>query len=453
MKIVSLQAENVKRLRAVEIRPDGALVVIKGKNGAGKSSVLDAIWMALGGKSAIPSEPVRTGNKKASIRLELTDLVVTRTLTPDGGGTLKVEGKDGTKFSSPQAMLDKLVANLSFDPLEFSRMKPKAQAATLSALVGLDFSKQEIERQKHFERRTDVNREVKRLEGELSGVREHRDAPADELSVAAMMDELRAGEAVHAKIAKAVADAKLEERKAADARAEVEKLRSRAIELKGIAEQADKKADALSLEGYSLAKTAPDVAAMRTRIASADAVNTKVRENKKRAELAKKLSVQRAAAEGLTDSIQSIDDDKQRQLQEAAFPLPGLSLTYDGVTLNNLPFEQASSAEQLRASVAIGLALNPKLRVLLVRDGSLLDEDSLRLVAEMATAKDAQVWVERVGTHDAIGVLIEDGAVAGALELAPMDARPAENDQTAEAGESPAASSEPDAAASKELSW
>jgi len=81
-----------------------------------------------------------------------------------------------------------------------------------------------------------------------------------------------------------------------------------------------------------------------------------------------------------------------------------------GVTLDGVPFEQASSAEQLRCSVAMGLALNPKLRVLLIRDGSLLDEDSLRMVAEMADAQGAQVWLERVGDGVA-GVLIEDGEV------------------------------------------
>lgn len=42
MKIISLIAENVKRLVAVEIKPDGNMVVISGKNGAGKTSAADA---------------------------------------------------------------------------------------------------------------------------------------------------------------------------------------------------------------------------------------------------------------------------------------------------------------------------------------------------------------------------------------------------------------------------
>ena len=49
MKIVSLQAENFKRLKAVEIKPDGSTVVITGKNAQGKSSILDSIFAAVGG--------------------------------------------------------------------------------------------------------------------------------------------------------------------------------------------------------------------------------------------------------------------------------------------------------------------------------------------------------------------------------------------------------------------
>jgi hypothetical protein len=65
-------------------------------------------------------------------------------------------------------------------------------------------------------------------------------------------------------------------------------------------------------------------------------------------------------------------------------------------------------------AVAMGLAANPRLKVLLVRDGSLLDEDSLRLVATMAAEADAQVWLERVGEGAECSVVIEEGHVRGA---------------------------------------
>jgi len=60
MKIIALEAENVKHLRVVNIQPDGSLVIIGGDNAAGKTCVLDSIEYALNGASAIPAKPIRT---------------------------------------------------------------------------------------------------------------------------------------------------------------------------------------------------------------------------------------------------------------------------------------------------------------------------------------------------------------------------------------------------------
>ena len=177
MKIIQLEAQNVKRLKAIEIRPDGNLVVIGGKNGAGKSSVLDSIAYVLGGKDAIPSQPVRKGEKKATVVCELDNLIVKRTITATGGGTLTVENKEGAVFKSPQAMLDALCGELTFDPLEFSRMSARKQAETLKGLVGLDFSELENERQSLYDERTRINTDGKALKARFEGMQEYPEAP------------------------------------------------------------------------------------------------------------------------------------------------------------------------------------------------------------------------------------------------------------------------------------
>ena len=110
MKIVQLQAENVKRLKAVEIKPDGSLVVVRGENGEGKTSLLDSIAMAFGGKNAQPAMPIRRGEDHARVCVELEDMIVERRWTADDKTYLEVRSKEGAKFPSPQAMLDKLKA-------------------------------------------------------------------------------------------------------------------------------------------------------------------------------------------------------------------------------------------------------------------------------------------------------------------------------------------------------
>jgi hypothetical protein len=112
----------------------------------------------------------------------------------------------------------------------------------------------------------------------------------------------------------------------------------------------------------------------------------------------------------LTRQIEDRTNDKAAKIAAAKLPIDGISFGEGQVLLNDLPFDQASDAEKLRTSVAIAMAANPKLPVVLIRDGSLLDEDGLRLVAEMADARGAQVWIERVGTGG-VGIVLENGYV------------------------------------------
>ena len=87
-----------------------------------------------------------------------------------------------------------------------------------------------------------------------------------------------------------------------------------------------------------------------------------------------------------------------------------------GVTYNGVPFSQASSAEQIRVSVAMAMAMNPKLRVLRIKDGSLLDDDAMDMLKKLAVKEDFQVWVERVGNGSEDAIVIEAGEVKGAAK-------------------------------------
>lgn len=127
MKIVSLVAENVKRLTASRDHTHWQHGGDHRENGQGKTSVLDSIWWALSGLSNVQGKPIREGATEARIKLDLGEIVVTRKFT-DKGSTLKVESADGTPFKTPQAMLDDLMGALLFDPLALARMDAKKPA-------------------------------------------------------------------------------------------------------------------------------------------------------------------------------------------------------------------------------------------------------------------------------------------------------------------------------------
>jgi hypothetical protein len=413
VKIVQLKAENVKRLKAVEITPDGNLVVVAGRNAQGKSSVLDSIEYALAGKRSLPGVPVRSGERKANIEIHLdgeTPLIVKRSITPDGGGQLTITSPDGTKATSPQTLLDKLCGQIAFDPLAFSRMEPKKQAETLRGLVGLDFSALDSEAKRVYDERTVVNREARSLQARIDTLPNAREIPDEEVSVAELMGELKRRQEVN----RLNGD---ERDKVQDANDEVGRLKTEiACMERSLQALRDRlaKAETFASRQAIIADTLQDedVAEVEAQIRGAEMCNRAVRAKQERRQAEAEHAAKAKAADSLTERLEQIATEKQRLLAEAKWPVPGLGFSDSGVAYNGLPFEQASGAEQLRVSVAIGAALNPSLRVLLVRDGSLLDQDSLALLAQLAAQYDAQVWLERVGTDGPTSVVIEDGEVA-----------------------------------------
>ena len=421
MKIIRLTAENIKRLRAVEITPDGNMVVIGGRNAQGKTSVLDSIMYALAGASAIPNKPIRNGEDHAKIVCELDDLIITRTFTHKGG-LLTVSNKAGAKHASPQAILDKLTGKLTFDPLAFARMEPREQFEMLKSLVELDFTEMDSKRQELYDERTIVNREGKNLVSQIE-LPEFPNVPALEVSVSELMKELRQREICnHGNNDKRESLNRINN-----------KVREQAFRVEGIIEQIallntelgeakvqlgklqqsqiTQKLEVTSLQDASVQE-------VEAQIAEAETLNQKVRSNRELARRQLLLDEKRTEYQNLTAKIQEIDEAKAKALSEATFPIAGLSFSGEGqpvVIYNGIPFSQCSSSEQLRVSLAMGLAMNPKLKVVLIRDGSLLDEDNLNMIAEMAAVADAQVWLEKVGEGEDVSIIIEDGMIKKAI--------------------------------------
>lgn len=423
LRIIYLQAENVKRLRAVRIKPDKTLVRIEGRNAQGKTSVLDAIAAALGGGKWQPDKPVREGERKASVSLDLGELLVERRWTASGNSTLEVTSK-GTKLASPQAILDKLVGDLTFDPLAFVRMKPKEQADLLRNLAGLDFSALDSERETAFNERTVVNRDLKAAETRVGSV-----PPKPKTTSPMVVSQLVADQQAALKH-NAEIDAISERLRTADSdfsreadntktsresmQAEIKRLTDRLSAFE--ANQKDKLArlrtSAETMRTELQARERVDVERFSSMIADAEIVNRAIREYADYESRAKVAQEKQTEADKLTARLEAIDDEKARKLCQAKFPLDGLSVGPEGPTLNGIPFSQASSAEQLRTSVAIGLSQKPRCRIMLCRDGSLLDNAGMESLHKIAVEFDAQCFVERVAdTKSPSAVYIEDGEV------------------------------------------
>lgn len=398
-KIISLKSTNYKRLRAVEIRPDasGNLVIVAGKNGQGKSSVLDSITAALGGINAKTTpKPIRDGEERAEIVLETEDLIVTRRFTPSGS-TLKVTSPDGANYPKGQTKLDDLLGKLSLDPLAFTQLSDKDQLATLLGLVELPFDpvKLDAERKGVFDQRTDVNRKVKELAAQAAGYTVTE--PVQEVSVTDLLTQYR--EAVSNNESYSRAETRVQ-----NAASRIEQIKK---------ELAAAEAELKAATAASAEHPEPiDHTAIQQQIDGAEKTNARAREYADYQWAKTQHDAAQAKADELSEQLESIDKRKSDGLAAAAFPVPALGFDEGGVTYQGVPFKQASSAEQLRVSLAMAIALNPALRVIRIADGSLLDSDNLALIESMAAEHDFQVWIEMVDDSGERGIVIEDGQVA-----------------------------------------
>jgi len=173
-KIIKLNVQNIKRIKAVEIVVDGQnFIEITGRNAAGKSSVMDSIAMALGGAKLCPDKPIRQGQDFAQIMIELDDVIVRRLFYTGGDSKLSVTSKEGFTHKSPQEYLNKLIGTLSFDPLVFTTLDKAKRVSLFKKLSGIDTAKLDEEYQNLYAKRRDANTIAKRAQIEFDAVSEH----------------------------------------------------------------------------------------------------------------------------------------------------------------------------------------------------------------------------------------------------------------------------------------
>lgn len=409
MKIIRLTAENIKKISAVDITPNSNLVQITGRNGQGKSSILDAIWFALGGTKDHPTQPIRQGAESGSIMLDLGDYVVTRRFN-EKGTTLTVKSKEGASFPSPQAMLDKMLGDMSFDPLEFSRTKPKDQYEKLRGIAGIGGQLEDLEYQEKglFEERTEVNRNTKSLESQAQGIIVAADVPDEPVDVSALVAEGEKKRNENNRIEQAGKAVTAFEQSMSDINAEIGRLDERIFELRNqFKHYEEQKAIAEKIAKLPLV----DLTDLRTQVADASATNKMVGDKQRKNGILKELKVAQTKATDLTTKIEAKRKEIIALLEGAKMPVQGLTLAEGQIYFNNVPFNQASTAEQLKVSVAIAMAANPSLRVIRIKDGSLLDDGNMAILTSMATENDYQIWVERVDGSGEVGIVMEDGHV------------------------------------------
>lgn len=414
VKINSLELENVKRVKAVKLEPaQSGLTIVGGRNGQGKTSVLDAISWALGGNRLKPSQPHREGSATDPyLHVELTNgLIVER---KGKTSALKVIDPAGNK--SGQNLLDQFIEALALDLPKFMESSSSDKAKTLLQIIGVGDYLFELEakEEKLFNQRTSIGQMERQKRGAAEEMEFYPDAPSDPVSAAELIQqqqEILARNGENQRKRERVNDIQFALN---NAERDAQTLADRISELSEQLSQKNAEVDKLYEEVAAAKKTALELkdestAEIEASIAAIDETNAKVRTNAARAMAMKDADELKEQYEDLTREIEGIRKDKMALLSDAKLPLDGLTVEKGELIYNGNAWDCMSGSDQLRVATAIVRALKPECGFVLVGKLEQFDPQTLQEFGAWAESQDLQIIGTRVSTGDECSIVIEDG--------------------------------------------
>ena len=141
MKITKIKIKNLYGI--TEYEGDGKSVELSGTNGAGKSSVIDAIRYALTNKSN-RKYVVRNGETEGEILIETDNGLRINRKARTNQADYKSVKQNGHEVGSPETFLKDIFTPLQLSPVEFMEKSEKEQNAILLDMIQYDWSLQTI---------------------------------------------------------------------------------------------------------------------------------------------------------------------------------------------------------------------------------------------------------------------------------------------------------------------
>lgn len=414
MKISRLRISNVLGIDELEITP-GAFTEIAGRNGTGKTSVLEAIKsVAKGGHDATL---LRNGAEKGEIVFVLDDDTQIKRRIGSATSTTDVI-RDGKKVARPADAIRALTDALSVNPVEFlsagkrdrvrvllESMPIELDTDKLAELAGVPVTAApdvhplqvlELVRRQVYDARTGANRAVKEKESTIKQLRQAIPPAAagvegDEEELMTRLDELAdAKDAEMERISTRLAEL------TDDCNQRIEALREQMEKIQ--AERADYHERAgrqrgLTLERFNEARQPISEALGAIRADRDSAI--------RRAQTLDTIQILTTELEDLSDeaaahtrALTDIEQYKSELL--AALPIAGLEVIDGEIYRDGVPLDRLNTAQQVDIAVEIAKLRAGKLGVICVDGIESLDPAAFDAFRDRALASGLQLFVTKV---------------------------------------------------------
>lgn len=423
LKVLKAEITNFKNIDYREVEFNGRSVIIAGPNQAGKSSLIQAICSPLNSKY-IPLEPIKEGEEKGKVELTIGGKLDGEDVTysieyfftqGNKRGRLALFDEEGTQIKGGEkGILNSIIGDISFDIMEFvslGRTKTGAksvegvrkQIEILKSIMPKDAIKKihelDTEKQEKYDLRHSVNLEVKFLKSKLDQsafTQEEIDKYSEVLSVKDLMEEIQKAQEKNGIYDKSeeIVDSYEDNCKELDEEiAELEvKLKKRKAEREHLDVQKAK------CEAWMKKNPKKDISDLQEKIDNIQEHNSNVAKVQDYEKSRKELDEKSKESDNLTERLKAIEEEKKAVFSNAKMPVKGLEFDEDNVTFRGLPLSEGNipTSQLIGVGLKIGMAMNPNLKLLVIRDGSLLDQKTMNFILDVCEKKGYQLLIEVV---------------------------------------------------------
>lgn len=418
--ITALEAENVKRIKAVALTPaPTGLTLVGGNNNQGKTSVLDALAWALGGDRFRPDAAQRDGAvAPAHLKVTLSNGVIVERKGKNASLTVT----DPTGRRSGQQLLNAFVEPLALDLPRFMDASDKEKADILLRIIGIgaELHTRDLEIKGLYDKRTFTGQlaaQKKHFAEEMISYPEAPDEPVSASELIRQQQDILARNGENQRLRAQYAELEQQVQQCVD---ELKRTRERIATLQQLADELDAKHTKLFNQRETARKTVSQLqdestAELEASIRDIEETNRKVRANLEKSRAEDEAAQYASEYDRLTESIQQKRADRMALLNGADLPLPGLSVEDGVLTYNGKRWRDMSGSDQLRVAAAIVRRLNPDCGFVLLDKLEQMDMTTLQEFSAWLEAEGLQAIATRVSTGSECQIIIEDGMVKDAV--------------------------------------
>lgn len=418
--ITALEAENVKRIKAVALTPaPTGLTLVGGNNNQGKTSVLDALAWALGGDRFRPDAAQRDGAvAPAHLKVTLSNGVIVERKGKNASLTVT----DPTGRRSGQQLLNAFVEPLALDLPRFMDASDKEKADILLRIIGIgaELHTRDLEIKGLYDKRTFTGQlaaQKKHFAEEMISYPEAPDEPVSASELIRQQQDILARNGENQRLRAQYAELEQQVQQCVD---ELKRTRERIATLQQLADELDAKHTKLFNQRETARKTVSQLqdestAELEASIRDIEETNRKVRANLEKSRAEDEAAQYASEYDRLTESIQQKRAERMALLNGADLPLPGLSVEDGVLTYNGKRWRDMSGSDQLRVAAAIVRRLNPDCGFVLLDKLEQMDMTTLQEFSAWLEAEGLQAIATRVSTGSECQIIIEDGMVKDAV--------------------------------------